>query len=45
MMLQEDHWSVNEASFFNKHRKESEFKSLLQAIVGILKNTKALRCK
>ena len=31
----EDQKSVNEVSPFNEHRKESQVKTLLQAIVGI----------
>ena len=34
--LAEDQKSVNEVSSFNKHRKESQDKTLLQVIVGIL---------
>ena len=32
----EDQKSVNEVSSFNEHTKESQVKTLLQAIVGIL---------
>ena len=36
---------VNELSYFNEHTKELQFKTLLQAVVGILYNSKASRCK
>ena len=31
-----DHRSVNEVSSFNEHTKESQVKTILQTIVGIL---------
>ena len=37
--------SVSEVRPFNGHTKESQVKILLQAIVGILQNSKASRCK
>ena len=41
----EDEKSVNEASSFNEHAKESQVKTLLQATVVILKNAKVSGCQ
>ena len=41
----EDQKSANEVNSFNEHTKESQVKTLLQSIVGIVYNAKASICK